>query len=126
MDLTAFHNVLFGFTFDLGPDFELVAEFHLVVLAIARAHGGHAFAIARRHRARDTRCEYQRRTNQQGPKGHGGIFDDLAIHESILRNYGFFCAVSLRLPASLAAARKASQVCCLRPERKAKAMPQLR
>jgi len=86
MDLTAFHNVLFSFTFDLGPDFELVPEFHLEVLAIAHTHGGHAFAIARRHRARDTRCEYQRRTNQQGTKGHGGIFDDMAIHESILRN----------------------------------------
>ena len=82
----AFHRSIFGFTFDLGPDFELVSEFHLMILAITRAHSGHAFAIARRHRARDTRCEYQRRTNQQGPKGHGGIFDDMAIHESILRN----------------------------------------
>jgi hypothetical protein len=126
MDLTAFHDGIFGFTFDLGPDFELVPEFHLMVLAIIRAHGGHAFAIARRHRARDTRREYQSRTNQQGPKGNGGLFDEMAIHASVLCNYGFFCAVSLCLPASLAAARKASQVCCLRPERKAKAMPQLR
>jgi len=63
MDLMAFHRGIFGFTFDLGPDFELVPEFHLMVLAIARAHGGHAFAIACCHRARDARRAYQRHTN---------------------------------------------------------------
>jgi hypothetical protein len=90
MDLMAFHDIIFGFTFDLGPDFELVPEFHLMVLAITRAHRGHAFAIARRHRARDTRRTYQSRTNQQGPKSNGGIFDDMAIHESVLYSYRFF------------------------------------
>jgi hypothetical protein len=86
MDLTAFHDGIFGFTFDLGPDGERVPEFHLMILAITRAHRGHAFAIARRHRARDARRAYQRRTHQQGPKSDGGLFDDMAIHASVLRN----------------------------------------
>jgi len=64
MDLMAFHRSIFGFTFDLGPDFELVSEFHLMILAITRAHSGHAFAIARCHCARDARREHQSRTNE--------------------------------------------------------------
>jgi len=104
MDLMAFHGTIFGFTFDLGPDFELVPEFHLMILAITRAHRGHAFAIARRHRARDARRAYQRRTHQQGPKGDGGLFDDMAIHATVLRNDSFFvlflCASLPRLPRS--------------------------
>jgi hypothetical protein len=104
MDLMAFHDTIFGFTFDLGPDCERVPEFHLMVLAITRAHRGHAFAIARRHRARDARRAYQRRTHQQRTKGDGGLFDDRAIHASVLRNSSFFvlflCASLHRLPRS--------------------------
>jgi hypothetical protein len=61
-------------------------NFHLMVFAIAGAHGGHALRIQRRHVASYTSSQDQTRTNQQRAKSHRRRSDEVPIHRSFLRN----------------------------------------
>ena len=61
-------------------------NFHLMIFAIAGAHGGHALPIQRRHIASYTSSQDQARTNQERAKSHRRRSDEVPIHGSFLRN----------------------------------------
>ena len=61
-------------------------NFHLMILAIAGVHGGHALAIQRRHVARYTSSQDQGRTNQQCAQSHRRRSEEIPIHVCFLRH----------------------------------------
>jgi len=61
-------------------------NFHLMILTIAGAHGGHALAIQRRHVAGYPSSQDQGRTNQQRAKSHRRRSKEIPVHVCFLHN----------------------------------------
>ena len=59
---------------------------HLMILAIAGTHSGHALAIQSRHIARYTSSQGQGRTNQQRAKSHRRRSEEIPVHVCFLHN----------------------------------------
>jgi len=85
-------SIILHLAINLCPDLQAFPSFHLMILAIAGAHGGHALAIQRRHVARYTSSQDQGRTNQQRAKSHRRRSKEIPVHVSFLRKESVVCA----------------------------------
>jgi hypothetical protein len=86
---TAFRGIILHLALDsqiVEP--QAFAYLDLMLLLIAGAHGGHAFAVYTGHHTLHASGHHQAGTHEQSPQGHGRISDELPIHMSILCKNG--------------------------------------